>query len=126
MKIRSKERPKTILVSINGREEERGTITNDDDPNGTNIQRDSGVVTPYVSDLESEGELIYPEEEERHEGKMKELIPLPPPKAIPPPKTKQPVHLVSKKSHEKEVKVAGHSWSELSKKAKPIIKINSS
>ena len=94
--IRSKERPKTILVSINGREEERGTITNDDDPNGTNIQRDSGVVTPYVSDLESEGELIYPEEEERHDGKMKELIPLPPPKAIPPSKTKQPVHLVSK------------------------------
>ena len=254
--IRGRDRPKTVLVSINGREEERGTITNDDDPNGTYIQRESGVVTPYVSDLESERELIYPEEERqrtlvirrslhttpkggksdqrenifqtkcrvgdklcdliidggsetncvsldlvqklklktqahphpyklrwlddksfgsvgkqclitltigsyqdqvlcdvinlsachillgrpwqydkranhdgytniytfRHEGKLKDLIPLPPPKAIPPPKTKQPVHLTSRKGCVRKKKPAGHFWSELSKEAEPVIK----
>ena len=63
--IRSKERPKTILVNINGREEERGTISSEDDPDGTYIQRESGVVTPYVSDSESDREPLYPEED-RH------------------------------------------------------------
>ena len=63
--IRSRDRPKTILVSVNGREEERGTITSEDDPDGTYIQRELGVVIPYVSDSESDREPLY-SEEERH------------------------------------------------------------
>ena len=43
-------------MSINGREEERGTITSEDDPDGTYIQRESGVVTPFVFDSESDSE----------------------------------------------------------------------
>lgn len=39
----------------------------------------------------------------RHEGKLNDLIPLPPYKTIPPP-TMKPVHLVSRKVSEKEVK----------------------
>ena len=35
----------------------------------------------------------------RHEGKLKDLIPLPPHKAIPPFKNKQPVHLMIRKSY---------------------------
>lgn len=33
----------------------------------------------------------------KHEGKTKELLPLPPHKAIPPAKTKQPVHLIGRR-----------------------------
>ena len=58
----------------------------------------------------------------RHEGKLKDLIPLPPSKAKPPPKIKQPVHLISRKGYNKEKKPTAHCWSELSKKTQPIIK----
>ena len=63
--IRSTDRPKTIHVSINGREEERGTVTNEEDPDGTYIVKESRAVTPYASDSESDREPLYPEEE-RH------------------------------------------------------------
>ena len=46
----------------------------------------------------------------RHEGKLKELIPLPLHRAIPPPKTKQPVHLISRKSCVRELRQAGCCW----------------
>ena len=46
----------------------------------------------------------------RHEGKLKDLIPLPPHKAISPPKIKQPMHLISRKSYVKEIKQSGHCW----------------
>lgn len=39
----------------------------------------------------------------KHEGKLKELVPLPPHRAIPPP-LKEPIHLISRKVCEKEIK----------------------
>lgn len=39
-----------------------------------------------------------------HEGRLKELVPLPPYKAVPPPKNKPPVHLISRKGCLKEMK----------------------
>ena len=39
----------------------------------------------------------------RHEGKLQELIPLPPHKAIPPP-VRKPVHLISRRICEKKIK----------------------
>ena len=40
----------------------------------------------------------------RHEGKTKELMPLPPHKAIPLVKTKQPTHLIGRKECDRELR----------------------
>ena len=40
----------------------------------------------------------------RHEGKTKILMPLPPQKAIPPTKTKQPTHLIRRRKCDKDLK----------------------
>ena len=42
----------------------------------------------------------------RHEGKIKDLVPLPPHKAFPLPMTKQPIHLISRKSCVKEIRAS--------------------
>ena len=122
--IRGKDKPKTILVSINGREEEMGTITNDDDPNGTYIQREPGVVTPYVADSKSDKELICPEEEEHRAVEIRKSLhtTLKGKKSVSPPKTKQPVLSMTKKGYEKKKKPAGHCWTVSIKEAKPISK----
>ena len=46
----------------------------------------------------------------RHEGKLKDLIPLPPYRAIPPPKSKQPVDLISRKDCERKLRQVGYCW----------------
>ena len=100
-----------------------GTITNDDDPDGTYIQKESGEVAPYVSDSESERELIYPEEEHRAVVIRKSLhTTLKGKKYVPPPKTNQPIHLIMRKNYEKEQKAAGHCWTVSTKEDKPISK----
>lgn len=43
--IREKAIPKTILVTINRREEEIDPRTSKEDPDGTYIQKESGVVS---------------------------------------------------------------------------------
>ena len=40
----------------------------------------------------------------RHKGRTKELMPLPPHKAIPPVKTKQPTHLIGRKECDRELR----------------------
>ncbi|CAO2837812.1 unnamed protein product [Amaranthus hypochondriacus] len=61
--IRNKERPRTILVSINGREEERGTATEEEDSDGTYIIKETGEVTTYEFDSDFERKTLNPEEE---------------------------------------------------------------
>ena len=39
----------------------------------------------------------------RHNGKMKELVPLPPHRAIPPKATKQPIHLINRRECDREI-----------------------
>lgn len=41
----------------------------------------------------------------KHEGKTKELLPLPPHKAIPPTKDKQPIHLIGRRQCDQELKI---------------------
>ena len=46
----------------------------------------------------------------RHEGKKKELVPLPPHKSVPPKATKPPVHLMTRKECAKEIAGAGQVY----------------
>ena len=39
----------------------------------------------------------------KHEGKLKDLIPVPPHRVIPPPKNRQPIHLINRKNYIKEL-----------------------
>lgn len=66
--INERERPKTILVNINGKEEERGPLTTPEDPNGTYVQKDTGEVVLYTTDSEEEyeREQLQPEVDTHH------------------------------------------------------------
>ena len=56
----------------------------------------------------------------RHEGKMNELIPLPPHRTIPPPpKGKQPIHLISRKSCIMEIRQVAQGWIMFTKDVDP-------
>ena len=46
----------------------------------------------------------------KHEGMLKDLIPLPPHKAIPPPKNRHPINLISWKIYIKEKQQEGQGW----------------
>lgn len=66
--IREKDRPKTILVTINGREKEIAPMTSEEDANHTYIQKESKVLTKYTTGLddECEREQLHPKNEIHH------------------------------------------------------------
>ena len=43
-----------MLVTIDGKEEEIGPLNVEEDPDGTYIQKESGVITQYTSDADDD------------------------------------------------------------------------
>ena len=58
----------------------------------------------------------------KHEGKTKELLPLPPHKAVPPPKTRATLQLMSRKKCEKETKLGLGLFVQFTKEVQPTTK----